>query len=61
VVFKRQVVKELLCRAAILEQLSRRYDISTGLIEHWKSRYMEKNLVAVEDKSVNVRALDTKM
>ena len=39
VAFKRQVVEELLSRAASLGQLSRRFDVSSGLILHWKKRY----------------------
>ena len=37
--FKRQVVEELLSESSTLAQLSRRYDISSGLIRHWKKRY----------------------
>ncbi|MCH8054728.1 MAG: transposase, partial [Deltaproteobacteria bacterium] len=34
--FKRQVVEQLLSESSTLAQLSRRYDISSGLIVHWK-------------------------
>ena len=40
--FKRQVVEELLSQSSTLAQLSRRYDISSGLILHWKKRYEEQ-------------------
>jgi transposase len=43
--FKRQVVEELLSESSTLAQLSRRYDISSGLIVHWKKRYEEGGLV----------------
>ncbi len=43
--FKRQVVEELLSESSTLIQLSRRYDISSGLILHWKKRYEEGGLV----------------
>ena len=39
VAFKREVVEELLSRSATLGQLSRRLDVSSGLILHWKKRY----------------------
>jgi transposase len=44
-IFKRQVVEELLSETSTLAQLSRRYDISSGLIVHWKKRYEEGGLV----------------
>lgn len=40
-------------------QLSRRYEISTGLIGYWRDRYMEGELV--EGKSANVKALEAKI
>ena len=43
--FKRQVVEQLLSESSTLAQLSRRYDISSGLIVHWKRRYGEGKLV----------------
>ncbi len=43
--FKRQVVEELLSETSTLAQLSRRYDISSGLILHWKKRYEGGRLV----------------
>lgn len=57
--FKRQVVEELLSGGATMGQLSRRYDISSGLIGHWRDRYMEGKLV--EGKSANVKALESKI
>ncbi len=57
--FKRQVIEELMSGSATMGQLSRRYDISTGLIGHWKNRYMEGKLV--EGKSANVKALEAKI
>ncbi len=41
VAFKRQVVEELLSGVSSLGQLSRRLDVSSGLIVHWKKRYEE--------------------
>lgn len=43
--FKRQVVEELLSGVTPLAQLSRRLDISSGLILHWKKRYEAGGLV----------------
>jgi transposase-like protein len=37
--FKRQVVGELLGGGCTLAQLSRRHDVSSGLILYWKRRY----------------------
>lgn len=59
VAFKRQVVEELLSGLATMGQLSRRYEISTGLIGHWRDRYAEGKLV--EGKSANVKALEAKI
>jgi len=59
VAFKRQVVEELLSGSATMGQLSRRYDISSGLIGHWRDRYTESKLV--EGKSANVKALEAKI
>lgn len=59
VAFKRQVVEELLSGAATLGQLSRRYEISSGLIGYWKNRYIEGKLI--EGKSANVKALEAKI
>ncbi len=42
--FKREVVEELLSESSTPGQLSRRYDISSGLILHWKKRYGEGKL-----------------
>lgn len=57
--FKRQVVEELLSGSATMGQLSRRYEISTGLIGYWRNRYAEGKLV--EGKSANVKALEAKI
>jgi transposase len=57
--FKRQVVEELLSGSATMGQLSRRYEISTGLIGYWKKRYTEGKLV--EGKSANVKSLEVKI
>lgn len=57
--FKRQVIEELLSGSATLGQLSRRYEISSGLIGHWKNRYLEGKLV--EGKSSNVKTLEAKI
>jgi transposase len=45
VAFKRQVVEELLSRSVSLGQLSRRLDVSSGLILYWKKRYEAGGLV----------------
>lgn len=37
--FKRQVVEELLSGVSTPAQLSRRYEIATGLLYHWKRQY----------------------
>ncbi len=39
VAFKREAVEELLSMGSTLGQLSRRLDVSSGLILHWKKRY----------------------
>ena len=57
--FKRQVVEELLSGVATLGQLSRRYEISSGLIGHWRERYVEGKLI--EGKTANVKALEAKI
>ena len=59
VAFKRQVVEELLSGSATTGQLSRRYEISSGLIGHWKNRYLEGKLI--EGKSANVKTLEAKI
>lgn len=57
--FKRQVVEELLSGTATAGQLSRRYEISAGLIGHWSNRYREGKLV--EGRAANVKALEAKI
>lgn len=42
--FKRQVVGELLAGGSTLAQLSRRHEVSSGLILYWKKRYEETGL-----------------
>ena len=42
--FKREVVGELLGGGSTLAQLSRRHDVSSGLILYWKKRYEEAGL-----------------
>jgi transposase len=59
VAFKRQVVEELLSGSATTGQLSRRYEISSGLIGYWKNRYLDGKLI--EGKSANVKALEAKV
>ncbi len=59
VAFKRQVVEELLSRSATMGQLSRRYEISAGLIGYWRNKYAEGKFV--EGKSANVKALEAKI
>ena len=58
-VFKRQVVEELLSGSATMGQLSRRYEVSTGLIGYWRNRYAEGKLT--EGKTENVKALEAKV
>jgi len=59
VAFKRQVIEELLSGSATMGQLSRRYEISSGLIGHWRDRYTEGKFV--EGKSGNVKASEAKI
>src|SRR5262245_19915900 len=51
--FKRQVVGELLGGVCTLAQLSRRHDVSSGLILYWKKRYEEEGLVEAPSQSEN--------
>lgn len=37
--FKRQIVEELLSGVSTSAQLSRRHEISSGLLYHWKKQY----------------------
>lgn len=57
--FKRQVVTELLSGSATMGQLSRRYEISTGLIGYWKKQYSDGKLI--EGKTENTKALEAKV
>jgi transposase len=52
--FKQQVVEELLSESSTLAQLSRRYDISSGLIVHWKKRYEGGGLIEGPSQSEKV-------
>ncbi len=52
--FKRQVVEELLSESSTLGQLSRRYDISSGLIVQWKKRYEGGGLIEGPSQSEKV-------
>lgn len=38
--FKRQVVEELLSGLSTPAQITRRYEISSGLLYHWKKQYL---------------------
>jgi len=42
--FKREVVEELLSRTTGPAQLARRYNLSSGLLYHWKNRYARGKL-----------------
>lgn len=42
--FKRQVVEELLSGITRPAQLSRRYNLSRGLVYHWKNQYAKGKL-----------------
>src|SRR6266550_7435562 len=57
--FKRQVVEELLSKASTLGQLSRRLDVSSGLILYWKKRYEEGGLA--EGASSNEKELRSRV
>lgn len=57
--FKRQVVEELLSGVCSLGQLSRRLDISSGLIVHWRKRYEEGGLT--EGPSRNEKELQSRI
>lgn len=58
VLFKRQVVEENLSSLASIGQLSRRYELSPGLIEAWKRKYHEGTLT--EGPSPNERFLESR-
>jgi transposase len=49
--FKREVVGELLSGACSLAQLSRRHDVSSGLILYWKKGYEEAGLAEGSSQS----------
>lgn len=55
VALKRQVVEEVLSKTSSLGQLSRRLDVSSGLILSWKKRYEEGGLA--EGASSNEKEL----
>jgi transposase len=47
--FKRIVVEELVSKTSTLGQLSRRHNISAGLISNWKNQYAEGKLAEIAD------------
>jgi transposase len=49
--FKREVIGELLSGAYSLAQLSRRHDVSSGLILYWKNHYEETGLAEGSSQS----------
>lgn len=53
--FKRQVVEELLSKGSTLAQLSRRHNISSGLIKGWEALYANGKLS--DEPEENVEAL----
>ena len=59
VAFKRRAVEELLGKVSSLGQLSRRLDVSSGLILHWKKRYEEGGLA--EGPSGNEKELRSRI
>lgn len=56
--FKRQVVEELVSETASLAQLSRRHNISSGLIVGWRKQYAEGNF---SDDTENIKALKARI
>ena len=42
--FKREVVEELLSKTTGPAQLARRYNLSSGLLNHWKNQYARGKL-----------------
>lgn len=52
-------MEELLSGSATMGQLSRRYEISTGLIGYWRKQYAEGKLI--EGKTENTKALEAKV
>ena len=59
VALKRDVVEELLSRASTVAQLSRRLDVSSGLILHWKKRYEAGCVVTLHLKLTGCRVHDS--
>ena len=56
--FKRQVVEELLSGVSTLAQLSRRYEVAVSLIQTWKKKYTDGELVrgpSKDDRAVEGR------
>jgi transposase len=49
--FKQQVIGELLSGGCTLAQLSRRHDVSPGLILYWKKRYEQTGLLEGRSQS----------
>jgi len=44
--FRRQVIEELLSGVSTPAQICRRYEISSGLLYHWRKRYGRGDLVS---------------
>jgi len=60
VVFKRQIVEEWMSGVS-LGQLSRRYQLSSALIQAWKKKYTEGQLVegpSADDQALRVRVAE---
>lgn len=50
--FKRQIVEELLSGISTPAQISRRYEISSGLLYHWKRQYAKGGFENPPDQTV---------
>lgn len=51
--FKRIIVEELVSKTSTLCQLSRRYNISSGLISNWQKQYAEGKLAETNDENID--------
>jgi len=51
--FKRQVIEELNSKTSTLAQLSRRHNISSGLIKNWENLYAEGKLSDGPEENVD--------
>lgn len=49
--FKRQVIEELLSGISTPAQVSRRYEISSGLLYHWKKQYAKGGFETPPDQT----------